>query len=72
MRWCVAQIVHVLCIALIYHHFLFSPKRLRGPEGGSERGSERGVEEGCPSFVYTRQILVTSTQRLQPQKFDLI
>ena len=29
-------------MALIYYYFLFSPKKLRGPEGG-------------PGFVYTRQ-----------------
>ena len=43
-RWCVAQMVHVLCIALISYHFLFSPKKLRGPEGGPERRPEGGPE----------------------------
>ena len=45
-RWYLAQIVHVLCIALIYYYYLFSPKTLRGPEGGPERAPEGGPEGG--------------------------
>ena len=35
--------------------FIFSLKKLRGPEGGPERSPEGGVQMGGPGFVYTHQ-----------------
>ena len=42
---------------IISSYYFFSPKKLRGPEGGPERGPEGGpeggVQKGGPGFGYT-------------------
>ena len=52
----------LLCIALNYYYFLFSPKILRGPQGGPKRGAEGGLEGGSRFCLhpYLAELITTA------------